>query len=290
MPPKKLSKKEQLKLAKEEARLAQNTLDLSNFEEDETSTARPLRSFPQDAGPTSRELLSLQEQFEWSQLTCERLEEYADPTAALSVTMSAHKERERQLNERIEELQKQLEITRADLDHTTKAKEVLESELREVRADKRNDRDMLKGRMHGLEKTMLARLDEVVQRTMTDITEEREKAQQLYNQDLEETRKGFLGLIEEMKARAALFTGQLQEAKALHSNLPVRIRQRLAGMDHAELLTMIDTLSFEGEVLQYFMFRFPPEPDCPYAKGTASADSGIDRGADMRALTSASAP
>lgn len=244
--------------------MAELALGLQHFEEDEYSATRPLRSFPQDPAPSAREHTQLLEQLGWADLNLRRLEEYADPAASLSVSMVAHRDRERQLLQQQEALQKQLDQTRELLEHTTKAKEVLEAELREVRTDKRNERDMLRVRMGGLERTMITRLDEVISRTMTDIEEERQQAQQLYNQDLEETRRGFLRLLDEMKKSAVRFTEQLQEAKALHSNLPTRIRQLLAKMDHAELLMMVDTLSFEPEVLQYFMFRFPPGPDCPY--------------------------
>eukprot|EP01065_Artemidia_motanka_P049467 TRINITY_DN8207_c2_g1_i1.p2 TRINITY_DN8207_c2_g1~~TRINITY_DN8207_c2_g1_i1.p2 ORF type:complete len:300 (+),score=84.60 TRINITY_DN8207_c2_g1_i1:288-1187(+) len=247
----KLSKKEQLRLARLEAQEETKRIERESAAREEY---------------TARSYVSLLEQLGWSELNRARLEQYANPSCRLSIPLRRHRMEEGKWEDRVRMLQRDLEESQELLEHTTKAKESLEEELREVRSYRRNERDVLNSKMQSLERKVCQRLEEVIARTMTDIEEERMKAQELWNVDIEKTRMSFVRLLHEVKTKAWQLTYQLQEAKALHSNLPIRIRRHLADLDKHDLLMMVDTLSFEPEVLQFFMFRYPPEPDMPYGK------------------------
>eukprot|EP01062_Namystynia_karyoxenos_P000702 TRINITY_DN10265_c0_g1_i1.p1 TRINITY_DN10265_c0_g1~~TRINITY_DN10265_c0_g1_i1.p1 ORF type:complete len:343 (+),score=104.64 TRINITY_DN10265_c0_g1_i1:90-1031(+) len=270
---KKVSKKEQLRIARLEAWAESQRREREALEGSESA---------------GREHQSLLEQLAWSELMRLRLAEYADPAAQLSIPLATHRFHMLEWQAQQSHLQEVLYDARQLQEHTTKAKECLEEELREIRTVKRAERDDLQRRVAEIERHIKSRLDEVIEKTMTDIAEEQSKAQQLWNQDIELTRRAYLRTLHEIKLRVSRLTEQLQESKALHSNLPRRIRQLLGSMEPGELLMMIDTLSFEPEVLQYFMFRFPPAPDLPYGPQTTaprvSAVHGLSR-ARLRATT-----
>ena len=178
--------------------------------------------------------------------------------------MVSHVDAEKRLKEAEAKKERELKETAKLLIHARKANELLENELRDVRTDQRQLKEILLGKMESLKRSMLTRIDETTKQVMTDIIEDREKAKHLCNEDAERTRQCFLELMTEIRTRSERFTDMLQESKASHSNLPTRIRQKLQEMDQEELLLIIDTLSFESEVLQYFMFKFPPAQDRPY--------------------------
>ena len=180
--------------------------------------------------------------------------------------MATHLDTERRLREAEAKKDRELRVTAKLLAHARKANELLEAELRDVRTDQRQLRDTLLGKMESLRQRMLDRIDETTRRTLTDIRKDREEAMQLCNEDMVRTRLRFLELQKEIRSRSERFTESLQESKASHSNLPTRIRQHLQEMPQEELLLIIDTLSFESEVLQYFMFKYPPAQDLPYGR------------------------
>eukprot|EP00756_Hemistasia_phaeocysticola_P005018 Hpha_TRINITY_DN13135_c0_g1::TRINITY_DN13135_c0_g1_i1::g.113368::m.113368 len=252
---KKLSKKEQLRLARLEAWEESRRVDRENAENDETSARRQL---------------GVLQQLGWSELLRQQLTEYAEPERGLSMPYTMARQQEAVWEGRVLQLESRLSDTTELLQHTTMAKEALEDELREVRSYKRNDRDVLSSRMKTLERGLKKRLDEVISTTLTDVEEERQKARELWNQDVERTRVAFVELLQEIKETAGHLTHRLQEAKASHTNLPSRIRRRVEGLEKQELLLIIDTLSFEPEVLEYFMFRYPPQPEFPYGGGPAA--------------------
>eukprot|EP01061_Rhynchopus_euleeides_P012046 TRINITY_DN21647_c0_g1_i1.p1 TRINITY_DN21647_c0_g1~~TRINITY_DN21647_c0_g1_i1.p1 ORF type:complete len:280 (+),score=82.82 TRINITY_DN21647_c0_g1_i1:70-840(+) len=249
----KTSKREQLKQAKYEAWLEARRRERVNMEEEEFQ-ARKDTQFQEEFGHQGVRLL--------------QLEEFVHPENRLSVSMASHLDAEKRLKEGEAKKDRELRETGSLLNHARKANELLENELRDVRTDQRQLKDILLRKMETLQQNMLQRIDDTNRQVMTDIVEDREKAKHLCNEDMERTRQRFLILMSEIRQRSERFTDMLQESKASHSNLPTRIRQKLQGMDKEELLLIIDTLSFESEVLQYFMFKFPPAQDRPY--GTIS--------------------
>ena len=245
----KQNKREALKQAKIEAWEEGRRRDRERFEEEETSV---------------RDEIKFHVEFESQSILLQQLQEYVDSSNELSISMSRHKELEKQQLLTQEKIENELSEIKASLKHTTGAKEVLEEKLRDVRIDHRHVKEVVCNRIDDLQKKLIKDINSVIHGVMEDVVDDRETAKQLCNREMENTRLAFLDLMREIRVSAEQFTAVLQDAKATHSNLPTRIRRQLQEMPTDQLLLVIDTLSFDYEVLQYFMFKFPPEEDLPY--------------------------
>eukprot|EP01063_Lacrimia_lanifica_P042023 TRINITY_DN9957_c0_g1_i2.p2 TRINITY_DN9957_c0_g1~~TRINITY_DN9957_c0_g1_i2.p2 ORF type:complete len:277 (+),score=101.33 TRINITY_DN9957_c0_g1_i2:1760-2590(+) len=242
-------KKEALKQAKYEAWEEGRRRDRMAMEEEEYQ---------------ARKHLEQGEELGSAQIRLQRFEEYTDPEAGLSYSQNEHMEVQARVKEREDSLLADLTEAKQELTHVRSANDMLEAQLRDVRTDTRQLAESVRVKMEKLREEMLAAIDMAMAKTMSDIEAERVEADALFNGNMEKTRQRFLELVDTLRHRSEYFTDLLLEAKHTHSNLPARIRRHLKDMECSELLMILDTLSFEPEVLQYFMFKFPPEVDCPY--------------------------
>eukprot|EP00995_Heteronema_vittatum_P008167 NODE_333_length_1463_cov_202.850778_g244_i0.p1 GENE.NODE_333_length_1463_cov_202.850778_g244_i0~~NODE_333_length_1463_cov_202.850778_g244_i0.p1 ORF type:complete len:282 (+),score=95.78 NODE_333_length_1463_cov_202.850778_g244_i0:144-989(+) len=168
------------------------------------------------------------------------------------------------LTESHAESQRQLQ---AELELTIKTKTTLETEMADIRLDQRLQAKALPRKIKELEDSMRQNVQNVIASVEDQKKLENETVMQSFNFQFGKNKQRYLDLLYETEEKLKHFSQVLAESKTMHSNLPTRIKRLLEDRTKEEILFMIDTLSYEEGVLQYFEKKFPK--DCPHRWPTA---------------------
>ncbi|KAJ9437582.1 hypothetical protein DIPPA_28571 [Diplonema papillatum] len=258
----KQGKREVLKQAKLEAWEEGKRRDRLNMEEEELQMRKEIETG---------------EDYDRQNTMLQKLEEYVSPEQSLSVSMAYHTDVEKRWKVVERKKDEELFETKMQLVEATQARQFLERQLRDVRTDQRQIREAQLKKMESLKAELLAKLEQVTgdiagkllnsDEPLTECDANGAKQSTTdFCDSLRKTQHAYLDLMRDVQKRCDQMTGILQESKSTHSNLPTRIRRQLQDMPTDTLLLIIDTLSFDPEVLQFFMFKFPPAADLPYGE------------------------
>ena len=85
----------------------------------------------------------------------------------------------------------------------------------------------------------------------------------LLNTALERTMQTHVDLLLRLQADRERITHIWAEHTSMHTRIPPRIRQKLAAAEKDDLMTLLDTLSFEDNVMRHLRYTYPPGSDHP---------------------------
>jgi hypothetical protein len=139
------------------------------------------------------------------------------------------------------------------------AKTKLEAELTDIRVEQKRQARELPERVRTIEENLSKALAEVIDSTEKQKYVENNTVLQNFNMKFGHDKQLYLDLLYDVKSKMMHYSHVLQESRSLHSNLPLRVRRRLEDCSKEELLFMMDAVSYDDSVSQYFEKKFPKE-------------------------------
>lgn len=174
-----------------------------------------------------------------------------------------------------------------ELELTQRTKAKLEDELADIRIDQKLLVKALPKQLKDLE----TRLALAVQKAIDFLDLEQDVDHKMVARDLHlqfgRNKQLHLDLLHELQLRLGHLSEVLQESKSMHSNLPIRVRHILEERPKEELLFMIDALSFEDGVAEYFERKFPKSQPQRRLASTACPSSNLLHIEDQTAVEAA---
>mmetsp|Transcript_97246 Transcript_97246/g.167587 ORF Transcript_97246/g.167587 Transcript_97246/m.167587 type:complete len:281 (-) Transcript_97246:214-1056(-) len=237
MPPKKGGAK---KAEQERQRLEREAADRQASEDDESR---------------ERDNLELAQRLEHDQLMLA----FRETQVSLMVDLKAYRDLQQQLEDTTKAHAQQMQELEDELALTQKTKATLEEEMNDIRLDQKLLAKSVPRQMKALEEAMFQSVGKVITSMDADKQADADSKAVMRNFNLEfgHHKQVYLDMLHETQGRLRQLSQVYAESKSMHSNLPKRIKLLLHDKSKEELMFMIDTLSFEESVLQYFEHKFP---------------------------------
>uniref|UniRef100_A0A7S4GM80 Uncharacterized protein n=1 Tax=Eutreptiella gymnastica TaxID=73025 RepID=A0A7S4GM80_9EUGL len=183
--------------------------------------------------------------------------QFRDTQVSLMVDKKAYHDLIQKIADMNDAHAKEMKEMEDELTLTQKTKMKLEDEMAEIRLDQKLQAKSLPRKIKELEDNMINTVQEVINYMEVEKDKDSKTVMQGFNYQFGSNKQRYLDMLHETQSKLRHFSRVLAESKSMHSNLPTRIKRLLEDQSKEELLFMLDTLSFEDGVLEYFEKKFP---------------------------------
>ena len=214
----------------------------------------------------ARQVFELQERVEWLEACHEFYHHLVLPSSRLMVRRTEYDELREVMNRDSQVSSQRVQTMREEYLQMKTAVSELQLELVHLRSECRKLAQQSKTEQQLIREQVHTSLSSCVERIEEDILNHRQDVEHCgahLQTTLEDARMRSLRMARAAMSMSDRITNVMVSNTSMHTNIPRRIRASMERLEHNELMTILDALSFDPFVIQQLMYRFAPSDDQP---------------------------
>lgn len=214
----------------------------------------------------ARQVFELQERVEWLEACHEFYHHLVLPSSRLMVRRTEYDELREVMNRDAQVSSARVQQMREEYLQMKSAVSDLQLELVHLRSECRKLAQQSKAEQLLIRENVRESLSACVERIEDDILHHRQSVEHCGSHlqtTLEDARMRSLRMARNAMTMSDRITNVMVTNTSMHTNIPRRIRASMERLEHNELMTILDALSFDSFVIQQLMYRFAPADDQP---------------------------